>query len=253
MPHLIESLGGLEAALSLAIKEESITLANELLKLLKDENLEKFVEMAMNESFVDFETFLMVAEVKHERPIAEILQRAHSLCQNPAHFKRFLRLVVKCKTELQLTESLDELVAFTGGTFEFLHAIYMHPTTMNTLNALSHCPSSVFDVKSEPFGSYLHVVCKRIGEFEPYCTGSPMHCFTLNSYYLPCLLEAARDEHWTVKDAQGNKPFKYLGQATEHIDRNLIAEMMRRNDSDNPQWTARNDPYKLKNDSCCPF
>ena len=240
-PHLIESLGGFKAALELALKENSSAFANEVLKAYKDVNWDEFVRMAMTEEFVEFNSFMAVldqAALKEKSlpfSIDAILRRAYALCRKNTHYLHFLRSAKSMKEILALPESLDELVAFTGSPYKLLHYVHKYPTVLNTLNKIGagskSVPPEVFDLKSAELGSYLHVVCKRIGQYEHYHSNRSLHPVALNVWYLPHLLELTKDEHWKVVDAHGKKPVDNLGAAVRVIDPSYMNEIRRRSAS----------------------
>ncbi len=245
--RLIEALGGLKATMNFAIKENSLPFANELLKQLKDVDWDEFVELLMNGSFVDFKTFLELVDdaMSQKKDLKafpqEIIRRAYALCKKDSHYRQLVRLVASIKENFGWNESLDELVEFTGSPYRLLYYVYNFPTCLNTLNKIASRyppPPEVFDLCSKVFGSYLHVVCKLIGSFEPYVKGNSLYCASLEGWYMPGLLQVTKDKHWTVVDSEGKKPLDYMGESIYCFSTIFQNELRRRNYSDKIRVTS---------------
>jgi hypothetical protein len=236
LTHVIESVGGHKAALKVAVKGNYDVLASELMKGLENVKWEEFIQLALDEALVDFKTFMTVIDhaiLRENTDVTDqVLQRAYYLCRKPQHYMHFLRLVKVIREHFELSQSLDDLVAFTGTPYLLLHTVYKYPKVMNILNKISsHKPINpeVFDMKSSEFGSYLHVVCKKIEEFEHYANG-PYNAYysSFNFWYIPHLLQVTKSEHWQVVDAHGKKPMDYLVKSANFFTKPFFDEICQR-------------------------
>lgn len=238
LKQLIKVLGGLDPAIKACLQVNASGFTKIFMTKYGVVAYDKYMRQAIAEPGINVRTLVAVLEafLQTEKKsycdstLAEtILKRIYAGCQTFSDFKLFLRLTRTLKEQCFLSASLDELVAFTGSPYELIRLYYAYPTVMKTVNKARNVRPEVFDLRSQVFGSYLHIICKRIGEYEPF-TRSSMHNCSLKFGYLPELLDGTRAEHWRVKDAQGKLPIEYLKPVLGCVDIELVEEMQRRSD-----------------------
>ena len=228
--HLIRTLGGIEAALNFCIKENSPKLANRFLRILSQENLEKAMKIAMTESIVYFSTLYALVMIalnrKQQLHFEAILERLFGLCKRFLHHRQFILLISILRKQKLTRKTADELVSFTVTPYKLLVLIHQHRSIKLDLSQIDH-NAYAFNLPSSVYGSFLHVLCKRISAYPVVREKEYYWHKKLSEIHFPMLFKITEAKHWKIRDSKGKKPVEYLSdEILKGIDAE-IAEKLR--------------------------